>query len=284
MLDMPREEGTAPRAVRWRVMLVALGIALTVFLAAGLGVRMYSERSGWESVSTAIGDYRRLPLSDGSTLELNTASEVHYRLSEKVRELALTAGEARFRVAHDAERPFVVFAGDTVVRAVGTEFTVRIRETGKVDVVVAEGVVAVIHRARDGVVRELLYGRRAAPLAGGTLVEERASVTDDRGRLSVVEMTRREIEAHDAWRNNMLVFEQMPLREIAAEFNRYNRRKLEIADEITGSVPIGGRYKTSDVDGFVYRLGTVMKIRVVEMRAGDGSGAVLRIYPPPAQE
>lgn len=280
MLELPREEGTAPRAVRWRGRLLALSAALAVFLAAGLGVRMYSERSGWESVSTAIGDYRRLPLSDGSTLELNTATEVRYRLSAKVRELDLAAGEARFRVAHDVARPFVVSAGDTVIRAVGTEFTVRIRETGKVDVVVAEGVVAVVHRARGGLMRELLYGPRAVPLEGGTLVEEHAMVTDDGGRFSVVEMTRRDIEVHDAWRNNMLVFEEMSLREVVAEFNRYNRRKLEIADETIGSVPIGGRYKTGDVDGFVSRLGTVMKIRVVEIRGGDGSGAVLRLYSP----
>ncbi len=38
----------------------------------------------------------RLPLSDGSTLELNTGSKVSYRLSETLRELELTAGEATF--------------------------------------------------------------------------------------------------------------------------------------------------------------------------------------------
>ena len=276
MLGVPREEGAAPGAVRWRVMLVALVGALALLLASGLGVRMYSERSGWKSVSAAIGDYRRLPLSDGSTLELNTASEIRYRLSEKVRELDLAAGEARFRVAHDVARPFVVSAGDTVIRAVGTEFTVRIRDDGRVEVVVAGGVVAVSHRVRDGVVREFLYGRRAPPLVGGTAVEAHHRVTDDRGHFALTEMTRPEIDAHDAWRNNMLVFDEMPLRDIIAEFNRYNRRKLEIADAALGNVRLGGMYRPRDVEVFLRNLGTVIAIRAAEKV--EGGSDVLRIY------
>jgi transmembrane sensor len=226
-------------------------------------------------VSTAIGDYRRLPLSDGSTLELNTATEVRYRLSERVRLLDLTTGEARFRVAHDPSRPFVVFAADTVVRAVGTEFTVRIRDNGKVDVVVAEGVVAVSHREREGVVRELLY-RLKVPLAGGTPVPEKKMVTDDRGRFYVAEMTRAKIEARDAWRSNLLVFEDMPLSQIVDEFNRYNRQKLEIAGSALGTRRMGGRYQPRDVERFLQNLSMVVSIRVA---AEEGkSGPVRRIY------
>jgi transmembrane sensor len=276
MLGLSRKKETAPRVSRWWPLLLVLPVVLAVFLTAGLFLRMYSERSEWSSVSTAVGDYRRLPLADGSTLELNTATEVRYRLSEAVRELDLTAGEARFRVAHDAERPFVVIARDTVVRAVGTEFTVRIHENGKVDVVVAEGVVAVSHQPREGALRELLFGR-VVPLDGGTAVPERNMVTDDAGRLAVVQMTRAKIEAHDAWRSNMLVFDETPLSEIVEEFNRFNRRKLEIADPDIGNVPIGGRYRPRDVEGFLRNLATVMKIQVVIVRSGDDQD-VLRLY------
>ena len=127
MIALPPKVDTAPRAGRWRVRFIVLLAFLAVVLAAGLLVSVHSERSGWSSTSTAIGGYRRLPLSDGSTLELNTNTEIRYRLSETVRELELTSGEAHFRVAHDFRRPFIVCARDTVVRAVGTEFTVRIR-------------------------------------------------------------------------------------------------------------------------------------------------------------
>jgi transmembrane sensor len=268
---LPREKESAPRAGRWRLALVVTLGVLAVVVAAGVSLRLYSERSGWQSVSTAIGDYRRLPLSDGSTLELNTATEVRYRLSEQVRLLDLTTGEARFRVAHDPQRPFVVLAADTVVRAVGTEFTVRIHENGKVDVLVADGVVAVSHRVRAGAFRQLLYGREV-PVQGGTPVPEKRMVTDNGGRFAIVETTRARIEAHDAWRNNMLIFEEAPLSEIVDEFNRYNRRKLEIADPRLRGVSLGGRYQPRDVEGFLQNLGAVVKIRAVE---GE---TALRIY------
>jgi transmembrane sensor len=44
-----------------------------------------------------------------------------------MRELYLRKGEAHFEVARDRSRPFLVHAGDAVVRAVGTEFEVRVR-------------------------------------------------------------------------------------------------------------------------------------------------------------
>jgi transmembrane sensor len=282
-MALPRVKEAAPSARRWRSLSTVLVAGLVVILAAGLFLRMYSERSEWQSVSTAIGDYRRLPLSDGSTLELNTATEVRYRLSEQVRLLDLTAGEARFRVAHDPQRPFIVFAGDTIVRAVGTEFTVRIREDGKVDVVVAEGVVAVSHRVRESAIRELLHGRKV-PLEGGTPVPEKRMVRDDGGRFAVMEMTRTKIEAHDAWRTNMLIFDETPIKEIVEEFNRYNRRKLEIADPAIGNVPIGGQYRPRDVEGFLGNLGKVIRIRVAQERTSDNRGAVLRIYAGSARE
>jgi transmembrane sensor len=277
MRSVPREEGVASQAVGWRAALVRPATALALLFALGLGVHTYSEKSGWQAVSSGIGEYRRLQLVDGSTLELNTASEARFRLSEKLRELELTAGEARFRVAHDVDRPFVVSAGDTVARAVGTEFTVRIRATGKVDVVVAEGVVAVTHRVREGVIHQLLHGRHAPPLEGGAAVEQHHIVTDEGGRLAVVEMTRHQIDARDAWRTNMLVFEDMPLREIIEEFNRYNRRQLEIEDPSIVDVPLGGRYSPRDVDGFLEHLATVMPVRVTHGTSPAGED-VLRLY------
>lgn len=282
MIALPREKEAAPRSGRWRSGVVVLLVVLAVGLVAGLSLRTYSEKSEWSSVSTTIGNYRRLPLADGSTLELNTDTEVRYRLSDQARLLDLTAGEARFRVAHDARRPFVVRARHTVIRAEGTEFTVRIRDNGKVDIMVADGVVSVSHRRRGSAFSELLHGP-AVPLEDGTAVPEKRMVTDDDGRLAFVEMTRASMEAHDAWRSNMLVFDSTPLREIVEELNRYDRRKLEIADPAIANVLLGGRYRPRDVEGFIQNLRAVLKIRVVEMPAEDGDGTVLRIYSEPAK-
>lgn len=277
MFGSPREKRSVPRAHGWLSALTAAPVAVTALLAALLLLPVYSDRFGWSSVSTGVGDYQRLPLSDGSTLELNTASEVRYRLSETSREIHLTAGEARFRVARDVQRPFVVLAANTMVRAVGTEFTVRIRHSDTVDVLVEKGVVSVSRRVRENAVREFLRGR-VIPAGGGTRVPEKSMVTDDGARLVMVEMSRVNMEAHDAWRNNMLIFNETPLREIVEEFNRYNRRQLKIADARLANVPIGGRYPLRDVEGFLRNLRDVMKFRVEEERGALGDQPALLIY------
>jgi ferric-dicitrate binding protein FerR (iron transport regulator) len=130
-------------------------------------------------------------------------------------------------------------------------------------------VIAVSHRALKSALRKLLV-RRVVPLEGGTAIPETRMVTDDGGRLTVVQMTRAKVDAHDTWRNNMLIFDQTPLNDIVEEFNRYNQRKLEIGDPSIGAVRIGGRYSTRDVDGFLRHLGSVIKIRVTETSRESG--------------
>ena len=79
------------------------------------------------------------------------------------REIYLRKGEAHFQVAHDRSRPFLVHAGDAVVRAVGTAFEVRVLTDQHVDVVVNEGrveVQATAMPASQNAGAQLASGRR----------------------------------------------------------------------------------------------------------------------------
>jgi ferric-dicitrate binding protein FerR (iron transport regulator) len=51
-----------------------------------------------------------------------------------------------------------------------------------------------------------------------------------------------------------LVFSRTPLAEAVAQMNLYNRRKLVVADDATGSVLVSGRVEANNVDGFVSLL------------------------------
>ncbi len=93
--------------------------------------------------STGIGEQRSLALSDGSTVQLNSLSKIRIRYSEHERTVDLVQGQALFHVAKDTARPFVVYSGQTRVRAVGTRFDVYRRDTGTT-VTVLEGRVAVL--------------------------------------------------------------------------------------------------------------------------------------------
>ena len=77
-------------------------------------------------------------------------------------------GEALFDVAKNKARPFVVAAGDTNVRVVGTSFSVRHLEASPVQVLVREGVVEVFKpSAQAAPVRITANTLAVAPQDGG---------------------------------------------------------------------------------------------------------------------
>jgi transmembrane sensor len=87
--------------------------------------------------TTQVGGFQRVVLEDGSVLQLNTDSVAKVRYATDARKVDLMKGEAYFQVAHEATRPFLVTAVGKTLRAVGTEFTVRVRGRNAVEVTVA---------------------------------------------------------------------------------------------------------------------------------------------------
>ncbi|HSG69924.1 MAG TPA: FecR domain-containing protein, partial [Planctomycetaceae bacterium] len=81
-------------------------------------------------------------LEDGSIIKLNRGAVVEEAYTADFRRVRLVRGEAHFEVAKDASRPFVVDVGGVNVRAIGTQFNVRLSQEA-VDVIVSEGVVSV---------------------------------------------------------------------------------------------------------------------------------------------
>lgn len=70
-----------------------------------------------------------------------------------------------------------------------------------------------------------------------------------------------------AWQERKLVFEETPLREAAAQFNRRNLTQLILADEELGARPVGGVFAADNVAAFVRLLETAGDI-VAEPRGG----------------
>jgi transmembrane sensor len=101
------------------------------------------------AVVTNKGETRQIVLPDGSTLELNAGTELHYAtgFTGKERLITLTRGEAYFQVVADAARPFVVMAGGLRTCVLGTSFDIRAYpEEGRIRIAVLSGKVKVNSR------------------------------------------------------------------------------------------------------------------------------------------
>ncbi len=233
-----------------------LAMAASVLLALVAGGWLYQQQWSWKQFETPVGGLSRIVLEDGSVVDLNTDSDVRVRMREGHRQIRLVRGEGRFQVAHDASRPFIVEAAGTAVRAVGTQFTVRLHGSEQVDVLVAEGKVAV---ASPRV-------QHTPPLSAGeaaVLLPDRVSVT----RLEPQLLARRM-----AWTTGRLEFRGETLAEAVAEFNRYNHRQIRLAGPELASLRVGGNFTATDPESFAGALASAFKLRV----QSDAQGIVLQ--------
>jgi transmembrane sensor len=230
---------TAP--VRRRV---AAGVLLTLAVAA---VGYFWPKC--ESFHTAVGAVAAVPMSDGSTVTLNTDSQVRIAVTSAQRRVELGRGEAFFEVAKDPVRPFVVIVGNCKVTAVGTKFSVW-RAASEVRITVTEG--------RVRVERTDSEAPNEAPeeVSAGDVVHARSTgVVIELKRLS-------EVEENLSWRRGYLFFHDVPLATAVAEFNRYNREKIVIGDPAIATVRIGGNFRANNLAGFVRLLEEGFSIHV----------------------
>lgn len=216
---------------------LAAGLAAVVLLVAGP-----------HRYNTELGEIRQVPLSDGSTIAINTGSAVEVAMHPDIREVRLTRGEAWFRVAHDTKRPFVVSAGRVHVRAVGTAFSVRRHDDGA-DVVVTEGVVETWTTGDEDHLVRVAAGSRAyvAEYEPPKVVPASADVARSL-----------------AWREGQIALEGETLGEAAAQFNRYNARKLVITDPDLADETLVGQFRVNQPMTFASAVATTLGATIVE--------------------
>lgn len=222
------------RTISWKWATAAtVLIAVTLTLFVGLTQRY----GGWQELQTEVGEQRSVQLKDGSIVQLNTKSHVQSRLSDQSRDVRLLDGEAFFKVAKDAARPFKVHTADATIVAVGTQFNVYTQE-GRTKVSVLEGRVRV--SARDDTpsapnssgltLQQITPSQNAAierpPLAksGDTLL----LAAGDEAQINAGEAPELQespnVAADVAWMQRRVAFKQEPLANVVMQFNRYRQR------------------------------------------------------------
>jgi len=92
---------------RWRLSRGLRVIAALWVIATVAGTVWYLSIDRGRAYRTAIGAVSTVPLSDGSSVTLNTDTQVHVELAPHERRVNLDRGEAFFDVAHDPSRPFI---------------------------------------------------------------------------------------------------------------------------------------------------------------------------------
>jgi len=255
-------------ARRRRAGTIGLTAALTAI--AGAVLSLYMRVPEEDIFATPVGATEYVHLQDGSSVTLNTDSKIRVRLAKNERNVYLERGEAMFEVAKDAARPFIVSAGSAAVRAVGTQFAVR-QSDSELRVVVTEGRV----KFSPGLVPGF-SGQRPSPPAGAAALSSSATpielsagdiAREASGSLSVSTHADAEAQRLLSWRQGFIAFDNTPLSEAVAEFNRYNKRKIIITDPAISGIRVGGNFQTNNIDGFVWLLARGFPVTAIDTGA-----------------
>jgi transmembrane sensor len=255
-------------------------IAASLFAAVFSGIYVYiADAVAGDRFTTPVGGMKTIRLSDGSRVTLNTDTRIRVLLGKKERRVDLVKGEAFFEVAKDATDPFIVYAGDNRVRAIGTAFSVR-RNSDDVEVVVAEGRVQLTtapsllstleaDRSRSGKVED-----SATEAVAPSVAFLRAGSIAGKTKSQVIVREQAALEAEEAlrWRAGYIVFRNTTLEQAVAEFNRYNTRKILIEDPSISTILIGGDFHPNNTEAFLALIQGGFPIRVEE----DGDRVILR--------
>ncbi len=195
---------------------------------------------------------RTIALPDGSKVTLDRGARLQLAYSAKERRLRLSAGRARFEVAHEAGRRFVVDAGPGSVTAHGTVFDVRLAGEA-VNVALLFGSVEVSNGGGPASAEKLM-------LRAGEKVELERGHIGHPGKLT---------RGDGEWPRDMLAFRGTPLPEALRTFNRTSHVKIQGEGPGLEALRLTGAFARSDAKAFASQVAGTFKLALRE--AADGS-------------
>ncbi len=232
---------------------------------------------------TGIGEQASYTLEDGSSIHLNTNTSLDIDYSDERRVIKLHRGEANFNVAKNPERPFVVYAGEGMVWAVGTAFNVRYidgQNDQYIDVTVTEGTVKVLGETSLDNTQEVANPIDLATLHAGQVgtLERVPTATETTAGQSLKKTSYRQtlesIDSHEldrqlAWHKGLVMFAGETLQQVVHEISRYSGLNIQITDPALSQLKIGGQFRIGETEAMFNVLESNFNIQISHLPGGQ---------------
>ncbi len=181
---------------------------------------------------------KTVTLADGSTVKMNSDSEIYYRDGFGVDHRNVTLdGEAYFDVEKNTI-PFIVHFTDASVEVLGTEFNIRSRNDVQ-DVSVLEGTVKVSEK----------IGENKIILNAGQMTQ----IYIDRP----FKIKNIEFKTYPGWMYNKLILEQTKLKTVCNEIERKFNVKIDFASEAIADITVTGVIEADEFQPVMETLATL---------------------------
>lgn len=193
--------------------------AAIVIMAVGVIGWKFTGNSGEEWLSKAVKTRQSIPLvlADGSQIWLNKNSKIRYPKYLKGNErVVYLEGEAFFEVKANAQKPFIIYSGNTATKVLGTSFNVQARpQNSMVEVTVASGKVALYETKRPKATVMLtknekgIYNKEQKQFSKKTKIDPNAF----------------------AWKTGTFVFQKVTLQDVLITLNKYYEIPIRVAND-----------------------------------------------------
>lgn len=269
------DRSRAQRAWKQGRPFASIGLALVCLMAIGFGWIYSTSKtipSAAQTYTTGIGQRITVTLSDGTnvTLAPQSALNIPEDFGSDTRNLTLN-GEAYFDVSSADRVPFIVKAGNTSTRVLGTRFVVKHYETDpSVWVAVESGKVSVGEEKTEtkGVEQGISETVDGKPLRSTILTPGQVAIYDG---LEISVSSRDDLADYTDWLHSRLTFRSAPLDEALETLTRWYGVNFNVSDSrlresrITGSLPYGS------LEDMLKTLKDLLDVSLTYERGDDGT-------------
>ncbi|MBL4765019.1 MAG: FecR domain-containing protein [Colwellia sp.] len=219
-------------------------LAVFIWLAMPVNVQNHS-------YATLIGQQLNATFDDGSIIHLNTNSRIETEFSDDKRIIKLIKGEALFEVAHDPSRPFIVYAGDRLVQAIGTKFVVHL-QSENIQVTVTDGKVKMSKVPLNTKLADIKELNNTSIQKDDIYIAKGEKVTVASNQAPKLTHIKPEnIKRELSWLDGKLIFDNEELFDVIAEINRYIDITIVLKEPSLHKIPISGRFDLKDSEALI---------------------------------
>lgn len=221
-----------------------IAVAASIILLMGVGSFIFLNNN---KVFTHVNDtliVSNITLPDGSVVYLNATAALNYTKSfgDKSRTVVLK-GEAFFEVARDVEKPFIVKANETIVKVLGTSFSVNTNSEER-NVIVKTGKVEVMSAINPMESVVLMPGEFASKTENG--IQKHINVNEN----------------YLSWVNKKLIFKALPLSVVINDLMKTYPCSISLADTSLGNLKITTTFDNDSIEDVLESIALAFNLKI----------------------
>jgi len=222
--------GYRPKRISIKAVLQVAAIVV-VIIASGVYLKYAFTPMRYQTFHTSVNQKKTIILEDATSVSLNSNSTLIFpeHFNDSIRTVVLE-GEAYFDVHHNPQQPFIIKAGESKTRVLGTAFIVRARSNeDEISVSVHRGKVA-FSKADKKVI--LTVGEKG-------IYDKKSGTVIEKGNDNFNDL---------AWQTNMLTFVGIPLQNVANQLTEYYNVPVSIENAEMQKVKFSGQFYDKKID------------------------------------